>query len=395
MRKAVSEHDATAEQRAAAELQRAEDMLRSMLHQQAGSSVGDLAKRAQDIANAQRELAERMKQMYGTGSQAYRGRSGYEQQANAGGAEDMPEMNDPNSSRYGWGFRRRNWQSAEPGHPATEQEKAMAAEKERVAGELQQLENQMQRQAESMAGTQPDASAKVRRALSEAEQKELALRMQKDAEWMRQGYGDRNVGMEDNVTAGLDQLSRELRNLQDAMKSGDQSGKGDASDKAAEAMSHLRDLREQLQHQSEQLQRGGESEQGGQPGQQQNGAQEGANGAWNARGGPGDQLDRRGVQDAIGQLNWLRTQIDPRDRALGGYIDGAIWNLHHLTGAQAGLLDARINHDAIASLERLEMELNKRMAQAQAQGARTGASEAAPEKYRDAVSEYFKKLSQP
>ena len=409
MRKAVSDHDATAEQRAASDLQQAQEMLRSMLHDQAGSSVSDLAQRAQDIANQQRELAQRMKQMYGNGSQAYQNRNGYEQQANTGdGSSAMPEMNDPTSSRFGYGFRRRNWASLQqPSRTPTEQEKALAAQKEKLGTELQQLEKQMQQQADSMNGTQPDASSKMRRALSDAEQKELALRMQKEAEWMRQGYGDRNAGMEDSVTAGLDQLSEQLRNLQGALKSGAQAGKNGQNDKAAEALSELHDLREQLQKQSDQLQRGDNStQQGGQQsgqqngsqgqqGQQQSGSQRGANGGWSATGGPGDQLDRRGVQDAIGQLNWLRTQVDPHDRALGGYIDGAIWNLHHLTGAQAGLLDERISHDAVASLERLEVELGKRVAQAQAQGARTGAPEAAPEKYRDAVSEYFKKLSQP
>ena len=402
MRKAVSNHDGTAEQRAAAQLQAAQEMLRNMLHQQAGSSVSDLAKQAQEITNAQRELAERMKQMYGEGPQAFRGPNGFEQQANTGGgAEDMPEMNDPNSLRYGYGFRRRTWQPPMSTHAASEQEKAMAAEKERLANLLAQLEKQMQQQADSMAATQPDASSKMRKALSDAEQKELALRMQKGAEWMRQGYGDRNVGMEDNVTAGLDQLSRQLQSLQDAIKAGNQNGQGAQGEKAAEALSELQGLREQLQRQSEQLQRGEAGQQGGeqqaQRGQnsQQNGQQQGQNGAWSPQGGPGNQLDRQGVQDAIGQLNWLRTQIDPKDRALGGYIDGALWNLHHLTGAQAGLLDKRISADAAASLERLEVELSKRVLQAQAQGARTGAPETAPEKYREAVSEYFKKLSQP
>jgi hypothetical protein len=394
MRKAVSEHDATAEQRAAAQLQEAEEMLRNALHREAGSSVGDLAKRAQDIAETQRQLAERMKQMYGTGSPAFKNRNGYEQQASAGGGEDMPEMNDPNSSRFGWGFRRRNWQAMDPGHTATEQEKALAAEKEKLAAQLQQLQRQLQQQAESMAGTQPEASAKMRQALSDAEQKELAVRMQKDAEWLKEGFGDRNVGMEDNVTAGLDQLSRELRSLQDSMKADDRPGKPGQNEKAIEALNQLHNLREQLQRQSEQLQRGDSGQQGGED-TQQNGEQQGTKGAWSPRGGPGDQLDRRGVQEALGQLNSLRAQIDPRDRALGGYIDGAIWNLRHLTGAQAGLLDARISQQAVASLERLEMELNKRVAQTQAQGARTGAAETAPEKYRDAVSEYFKKLSQP
>ncbi len=88
-----------------------------------------------------------------------------------------------------------------------------------------------------------------------------------------------------------------------------------------------------------------------------------------------------GVQNAITELNSLRGQIDPKDRALDGYIDGALWNLRHLTGAQAGLLDSRISQDAVTSLERLEMELNKRVASEQAQGARTGATESSPEQY--------------
>ena len=36
-----------------------------------------------------------------------------------------------------------------------------------------------------MASSEPGASLKMRKALSDAEQKELAMRMQKTAEWMR------------------------------------------------------------------------------------------------------------------------------------------------------------------------------------------------------------------
>jgi hypothetical protein len=105
-------------------------------------------------------------------------------------------------------------------------------------------------------------------------------------------------------------------------------------------------------------------------------------------------IDREGAQSAINQLRGLRAQVDPHDRALSGYIDGALGTLQHLTGAQAGLLDARISQDAFLSLQRLEVELNKRVVQQEAGGTRTGAREESPEKYRDAVAGYFKKLSQ-
>ncbi len=58
------------------------------------------------------------------------------------------------------------------------------------------------------------------------------------------------------------------------------------------------------------------------------------------------------------------------------------------------MLQATIGQDAVASLERLEAELSRRLGEQQAQGARSGAPEVAAEKYRDAVAEYFKKLSQ-
>ncbi len=73
MRKAVSDRDATAEQRASAQLAEAQNLLNNALHQQAGSSVSDLAQRAQEIANAQKDIADRLKQMYGEQGSAIAG----------------------------------------------------------------------------------------------------------------------------------------------------------------------------------------------------------------------------------------------------------------------------------------------------------------------------------
>jgi uncharacterized small protein (DUF1192 family) len=95
----------------------------------------------------------------------------------------------------------------------------------------------------------------------------------------------------------------------------------------------------------------------------------------------------------IDQLTGLRSQLGPGDHALGGYIDGTLGYLHHLYNADPGVLQGRITRDAASSLERLEAELSRRVAQQQIQGARTGAAESAPENYRDAVAEYFRRLS--
>lgn len=93
-------------------------------------------------------------------------------------------------------------------------------------------------------------------------------------------------------------------------------------------------------------------------------------------------------------MNALRGQIDPRDRTLRGYVDDTLGSLRTLY-ADPGILQSTISQDAVTRLERLEIELSRRVGEPQAEGARTGAPEASPEKYRDAVAEYFKKLSQP
>jgi hypothetical protein len=97
------------------------------------------------------------------------------------------------------------------------------------------------------------------------------------------------------------------------------------------------------------------------------------------------------VQQTLDDLAALRTQVGRSDRRLNGEVNDAIGLLQHMKG-QDGLLDQRVNQDAVASLEKIEVELNRRIGQGN-DAARTGTPESAPEQYRDAVAEYFKRLS--
>ena len=387
MRKAVSGQDATAERRAAEQLAEAQNLLNKALGQQAGNSASEMAQRAQEIANAQRDLGRRMQQMYGAGSENENPRF-------AGGGE-MPEMNDPNARR----FYRRYWPGMRSRRPATEEEKALAGEKEKLARQLEQLQQQMQKQADSLATTQPELARKMRDALADAQQKELAMRMQKNGELLREGYGDRNLEMEGSVTMALDDLTRELRDIQQAMKAGAQGDKAGPGDREAQTLARLRSLRESLERSQQNGQGGQQSggeQQGQQGGAQQGSAQQGGSqrgGVYSPYGGGGAGIDRRGLQDAISGLNALRGRIDPRDRAFRGYLDDTLGSLRTLN-ADPRLLDSAISQDAVTQLERLEVELSRRLGEQGAGGARSGAPESSPEKYRDAVAEYFKKLSQ-
>ena len=409
MRKAVNEHDPEAQRRAAEDLAQAQSLLGGVMQKQSGNAVAGLSQKAQEMANAQREIANSLKRMYGEqqASPRERWRRGQPEL----GPEDMPEMKDPAARRY-YTYDRRNWEpEPTPPHLPDAEERAIADEKARLAKELQQLQSDMQKQERSMAATEPGASSKMRKALSDAEQKELEMRMQKTAEWMRQGYGERNLGVEQNMAAGIEQLSRDLDDVQRALKNGDPNGKNQQGDRAAEALSQVRNLRQMLEsaqntraqrqgqregYQQQSLSRDGQGQQQGgeQEGGQQGGQAQGPGDQYNPNGGPGAVMDGQSVRSAIGDLNSLRGRLDPHDRALRGYVDDTIGSLR-LLNADPNVLRSTIGQDAVSRLERLEVELARRAGELQQlDGARLRAPEDSPEKYRDAVAEYFKKLSQ-
>jgi hypothetical protein len=419
MRQAVSQRDPGAQRRAAENLAQAESLLGGAMHNQSDNAVAGLSQKAQEMASAQRDIANSLKRMYGeqeSSSPYRRMRPGQPEP----GPNDMPELKDPSSPHY-YGYGRRNWEP-EPvaPHLPGAQERAIADEKARLGKELQQLQSDMQKQERSMASTQPGASSKMRKALSDAEQKELAMRMQKTAEWMRQGYGERNLGVEENMASGIEQLSRDLQDVQNALKSGDANGKSQQGDRNAEALSQVRNLRQMLEsaqnaraqqqaqkqgYQQESLARDGQGQQqtgqqSEQPGGEQNGQvsaggrQGNPSNQYGPTGGPGAVMDSQSVRSAIGDLNSLRGRLDPRDRALRGYVDDTIGSLR-LLNADPNVLQSTIGQDAVSRLERLEVELARRSGELQQlEGARLRAPEDSPEKYRDAVAEYFKKLSQ-
>ncbi|MBV9300911.1 MAG: hypothetical protein JOY62_15385 [Acidobacteriaceae bacterium] len=368
MRKAVSERGNAAQQRALDQLRKAQQLLSNAQHQQTGNSINELAQRAQHIAQNQREIANRVKQTYGSTGRSDRSTADRDSEGLQG---SMPEMNDP---RFGVRYGRQFWQhfESEPPSPAIGQEKAIADQKEKLARQLEGLERDMQEQSQNTAGTQPGTSSKLREALSEAQEKELALRMKKSAEWIRDGYGSRASGLEQSVTRGVERLSRQLGEAQQAFQAGNQAGQNE--DAEARALANIRMLREQLQR---------SQERGANP-QRSADAPQGGGGAAIA--------DHAAIRESFQQLSDLRQQIDRTDRELREDLDKALRSLDRVSGAQPGLLESRISHEVLPNLERLEMDLNRRAGRKDG-NARTAASEPAPEKYRDAVAEYFRRLS--
>jgi hypothetical protein len=413
MRKAVSDKDAAAQRRAAENLEQAENTLNKAMQQQADGSVAGMSQRAQQMANQQREIANSLKRMYGE-----QGDSSSNRRLRFGqpepGPNDLPEMRDPSMTRY-YGYDRRfDRGDMAVAHNPTEQERAMAEEKAQLSKEIQDLQHDMQQQERALRSAQPGASTKMRKALSDAEQNELALRMQKTAEWMKQGYGDHNMPVENKMAEGLDQLSKDLQDVQKSVEAGDGNGKP-GQQKGEQALAEVRNLRRMLEQAQQRGQQQGNQQQNlsrdrqqgqQQGGQQQGGQQQGGEQEGGQQGGPGQGsqygpnggrdsgMDQQSLQGAIDDLSSWRGKIDPHDRDLRGYVDASLGYLR-LLHADPNRLQGTIGQDAVSRLERLEVELARRAGELQqADGARLRAPEDSPEKYRDAVAEYFRKLSQ-
>jgi hypothetical protein len=137
----------------------------------------------------------------------------------------------------------------------------------------------------------------------------------------------------------------------------------------------------------------GQQQQGG---QQQSGQQGGLNAGsqYGPTGGRDYGMNQESLQGAINDLNSWRGKIDPHDRQLRVAVDDTLGYLR-LLHADPNRLQSTIGQDAVSRLERLEVELARRTGELQQlEGARLRAPEDSPEKYRDAVAEYFRKLSQ-
>ena len=408
MRKAVSEHDTSAMRRAGDKLAEAQSLMAGVEKQLAGSSVGDVASRAQQLARAQSDFANRLDQA-------------------------IPGDPAPGFSPFSDSGRQPRRFAREPfQRPTTPQTDALASEKERMAQQVEQLEQQIRDRANALAGGQPGASQQMRSALSEAEQQDLAMHMKKNADWIRRGWGAQVRDDESAMAGSLAELAQRLAQAQAAAKDGAQAGDAQRDAQAAQAertLRQLEQLRQQLENQaaraSAQGQGGGQqsgTSQSGQFNSASRGGQAGGprsvvqtpdasgprtgGGALGLPQQPGDDgtrpgdghdleghegYDPRAVEEALRQLGGLRPKDNRGDYANAwNDVNGVLRDLQRLGHADPGVLAARLNQEMLPAIERLEVQLKR---QAGNDSAHTAKPDPAPAQYRDAVAEYFRRLS--
>ena len=361
-------------------------MMNGMRTQQAGSQLDDLADRADKSSQQQDDFSKRLDQTFG-------------QPGRNGGKSATPQ-----------------------------QARGLADEKDKMAGELDRLQKDMQQAARELAGTQPAAAGRVRDGLSNMQQTEITNRAKASADRIRQGMGSFVVPTEKAVAQALDQVAKDLKAAQQALgqSSAQQGGqKGEMEQELA----RLERMRSQLQQMTSQGKGGnqpGGNQQGGQQagnqqGQGQQSGQQGGNqaggnqvGQNSARGRNGayggfgrfqpegfyDVPDMQGAdpssfaRDAQLQLNDLKDQFRDNPDALREITDlnGQIQRMQ--MGATASPeLDARINREILPKLEALETRLRRQIDESETGQVRSGATDRVAPGYTDAVAEYFRKLS--
>lgn len=99
------------------------------------------------------------------------------------------------------------------------------------------------------------------------------------------------------------------------------------------------------------------------------------------------------IAEAMQNMASLRRQLAPRGSRAYYDSEYAFRFLNDLQGADPSELAARLNREVLPALQRLEVDL-KREAKTPPGAGRIAAPEPAPDKYSDAIAEYFKKLSQ-
>lgn len=392
--------------RAAERLQEAKNLLGGMRRDESSSQLGDLARRTDDLAQQQRKFADDLKNRFGQGK-----------------TREQQERMMMGQSR--------------------DQNEQLAGEKASLMEEYQKLERDLQAAVRANAGTQREASTKLREALGDAQKEEIGLKMKYMTEWLRRGLGPLAWSREAPVTQALEHLSEQVKEAaQSVGQGGTQSAQNGGKEKA---LSQLEQLRQQLDRASRGQQQGGQqqgSQAGNQPGQQQNGQQAGGqqgqqgqqgqgqgnqpgNGQQQAgmRGGSGERHPgygamnngetqpnignapapqqsnvgqmQRAYADSLRELRELRQQFGESAPESRDEIDRLIRDMQRIDPSRfpgnPQLVD-KMRSQVLPALEQLELQLRRDLDASEGSLARSGSSDKIPQGYSNAVAEYFRKL---
>jgi hypothetical protein len=154
-----------------------------------------------------------------------------------------------------------------------QQMQSLAKQRQQLADGLAQLQQQMRDASRQLAPTQPGAASKLRDALGNLDKADLETQLQREADWLRQGYAP-DPGSDSQMGPELQQLANNLRQAQSALGPAQS-----PNSQTATALNRAEQLRNEMQalqralgsgnRANGQARSGRQGQQGGQPGQGQ------------------------------------------------------------------------------------------------------------------------------
>lgn len=400
MRRAQSAQGPQAQEnarRAAERIQQALGELGQLRQRETGDRMEDLSRRASALAERQRRFEEQLRRLF-------------------------PQADGSRPQQPG--------QAAGTGADA----ERLAREKESMQRDYQRLEQDLRETARALDGSQRGAASRLRQALGEAQQDEVALRLRLGAEWMRRGLGPYIAPRERVLTEALDRLSRQVEEAR--QMAGREGGDAREREQMERALGQIEQLRQQLEREARAARQGRQGQPGQDRGQQpgqgerasgQQGQQPGRTGNPAASGSPDGRRRQTGGEtsfwrgdygalndgslqpdwsrtgsagsargawlDALRQLRELREQGAASDETREE-LDRLLRQMQRLDPARFGgpLLAERIERELLPQLEQLELKLRRDLGEKTAPP-RAAAPSKAPPGYAEAVAEYFRRLS--
>src|ERR1041384_3983765 len=298
----------------------------------------------------------------------------------------------------------------------------LAERKDTLADSVNSLQQDLEQSAQGMAG----GSQGQQRAARQLKEAADSLARDRVADRIREGKQSLNSGQQNGGRGDERAIERSLNNLSEKLQAAEQSARGPNGSTAEENLDRTRQLADNLDSlrraMEERAARRNGQQQGNQQGQQQGqqhgqqGSQSGQQDGRQARGSQSQDGNRGGV-DRSGPIggDWgdsrqLPSEIRERLReaqdlrrewgATGmsaGRLDDVIDELKRLADGKAegdAATAALLKAEVVDPLRQLELELSRQLQQ---QSNRTNLrlrdEGAAPEKYRRAVEEYYRRLS--
>jgi hypothetical protein len=309
---------------------------------------------------------------------------------------------------------RRGRQEGEAGRAARGR---LAERKEALADSVAGLEEDIRQTARARGDARPDGARRLGEAAEALRRNRVPERIRESGRSLAENRPEEARAAERDVSRGLGELSERLQAAESAAGRTAGSGAEEALDRTRRLADDLESLRRRLDERAARREAGRQRQGGPRNGQQEGGQQGGQSQGDRQQGGEGSPqggaeagASETGGSGDAGDARQLAAELrerlrDAEDMRRGWGTTASTPALNRAVEELRRLADGRMKGDALTAaalkaqvidpLRQLELELSRRLREQLGRAnLRLGDEGAAPERYRKAVEEYYRRLSQ-